>query len=739
MQSALGPVAPASRALRTLSARAAVALTLPALPWLVTTAFIALGIMTSLKTPLYLGADEGWHYAYVEHYALGRPLPNLNLHFTTGDVSAPYFQTHEAAQPPLYYMLMGRLAALVPRGNLMQEEVLSGDAPNGAYGNFLPADDGSLGSGLALAGHLVRFATVLLGAVVVICSYYIALWLTRRREVALLTIALVTFNPHNLVLSGAISNDMAVACTAALTLLVATYIMTTERQPGLLAAFLLGLFAGASLLTKYSGGALLVAAPVALLVRAVRSRYGLRWLMLNGAVLTAGALVLTGPFFIHNLQLYSDVLAWQRVNTLMPPDMASRPFTDLLNWLPYILTSFFAHPGYIFPLPSEYTRIFFFVLLIGLAGSLWLMLRRRLSASVLPLLVALGVNMVTYYFWFNQHRATESMRFFTPTLIPITLLVALGLLVFVPRRWQLGVVALGTFAYGSFTAVTLSQSFDFMYAFPHYLGAGAAQALLNRPDSGRVRFENGIELLDVQLKNTHVDDGSPVDLSITLRTTRPLTRSAFLMLDFRDPSGKTVASYNTRNVIRYSYATRAWQVGRPLVEDYQVTVETGKSEVLRILAGWNDDGGAIRPAGNASVSVEIGRVKVRAEGTTVTPAETAPPLARLDGLADLLSARMDGDTLILDWRATAQATRNYTIFVHGLDAQGNMATQKDRPFDYSAVYWDKGELFEQRIDVPNLSQARTVQVGVYDPDTLQRVRALNPDGGAWADASIVIK
>ena len=151
----------------------------PILPWAMAGIFVVLGVMVSLKTPLYQGADEGWHYAYVEHYALGRPLPNLNKHFTTGDSAAPYWQTHEATQPPLYYMLMGRLVALIPRGDLIQEQVLlQGGAPNGMYGNYLPSDDGSLGTGQVLAGHLVRFATVLMGAAVVICAYYITLMLT---------------------------------------------------------------------------------------------------------------------------------------------------------------------------------------------------------------------------------------------------------------------------------------------------------------------------------------------------------------------------------------------------------------------------------------------------------------------------------------------------------------------------------------------------------------------------------
>ena len=541
------------------------ALASPAIPYLLTAAFIALGVMVSLKTPLYQGLDEGWHYAYVEHYALGRPLPDLNKHFTTGDVAAPYWQTHEASQPPLYYMLMGRLAALVPRGNLMEEQVLAqGGVPNGMYGNFLPADEGGLGTGHVLAGRLARFATVLMGAVAVLCSYFIALWLTRRYEVAVLTTALMAFNPRNLVLSGAISNDMAVACLAALTLLLATRVVTAERKPGLGLIFLMGLSAGAALMTKYSGGAVIFAAIAALIGRMIHSRYSLRWLAINGAALAAGVLLVSGPFFVHNWQLYGDVLAWNKVNEMNAALPAPRTLQDALGWLPHILKTYFAHPAYMSPLPNRYNELMLVALLVGLAGSAWLLARRKLGLAYWPLLAAFLVNAVTYLSWFRLRDATQSMRFFSPTFIPITLLVALGWLVFIPRRWQAGFVVMVTVTYGLFTSLTLYESMGHIYAFPRYVSEGEARDLLSRPSAGRVAFENGIELLDVQLKNQRVDPGSPVELSIVWRTTAPLTVSAHLVLDARDGRGRTAASLNTANMVRYSYIPRAWQIGRPL-------------------------------------------------------------------------------------------------------------------------------------------------------------------------------
>ncbi|GEM_PF-4679696 len=717
-----------------------IAILSPYTAWGIVVVFIVLGIMVSLKTPLYQGSDEGWHYAYVEHYALGRPLPDYTKHFTTGDPAAPYWQTHEASQPPLYYIMMGRIAAIVPRGDLMQEQVLGQDAANGMYGNFLPADDGSLGSGFALAGHLVRFATVLFGAGLVICSYYIARMITGRPEVALLTTALVAFNPHNLMLSGAISNDIPVACMAALTLLVATRIVTTAKEPRPFLGVLLGVLAGLTLLTKYSGGAVAIAAPIAILCRAWRSRYSFKWIALLGAAFAAGALLTTGAYFAHNWLMYGDFLAWNEVNKLMPPMAQPRAIQAMLDAVPFILSNFFSHPGYMLPIPDRYNRVMLYLFIAGMAGAIWLLARRKLSLAILPLLLALAINTGTFILWLRTHADTENMRFFTPTLIPITLLVAAGLLVFIPQKIQRGLIAVVVIGYGVFTALTLYDALNVMYAYPHYLTDSEAQTILQRPASGQVAFDNGIQMLDVQLANRRVDSGTPVEITIVWRTTVPLTRTAQLMLDLRREDGTTAAYLNTANAVRYAYLTRAWQVGRPVRETYQITVDTDKSQLLQILAGWNlAGGGAIHLAGSPAVSVEIGRVKVRAPQSTLPPPALTPPVAQFVNFADLMAARIDGDGIILSWRATSQPDKNYKVFVHGLDANGKTITQNDVLFDYSAAYWDKGDTFEQRIPLAGQADATSVVIGVYDPDTGQRIHALKPDGTAWPDDSATVR
>lgn len=700
-------------------------------------AFVFLGAISTFKVPLYQGSDEGWHYAYVEHYALGRPLPNLNLHFLSGDPSAPYWQTHEASQAPLYYILMGGLASLVPRGDLMQEQLLEGGAPNGMYGNFLPQDRGELGSGHVLAGHLVRLATVLMGATVIACGYFTTKMATGQAEIALLVAAFMAFNPRIIILSAQISNDMAVACVASLSLALATRFVIARETPRIAFSALLGVCAGISLLTKYSGGVIIVAVVSALLFRCVRHRLSARWLIGNGLAVGLGAMMVVGWFFARNWTLYSDILAWNKVNEMNAARAVPRRIEEIITQVPFILSSFFGHPAYPLAIATQYTDAMLKAMVPAGLGTAWLLWRRRLGIGFGPLLVALVLNLVAYYPWLRDHDATENMRFFSPTYVPITMLFVVGLLAFVPRRWWAGLALAAPVAYGAFTFATLTAGYQAMFAYPNYVDAAQTNQILARASESRVLFENGIEMIDARISASRIISGEPVDLTVVWRTTQPLTTNAHLTLDLRDEQDRTVTALNTENITRYSYVPRAWIVRGLVRETYTFRPTVQTNTVLRILAGWHAQDGLntpILPVGHGGVSVEIGRVKVRAEAAQ--PA-IGPVLARIPGLADLTSVSMDADTVSLSWRATAEPTGNFTIFAHGLGDNQVPIAQQDQPFSYAAAWWTVGEQFTEALAAPGLGRSRIVQLGVYDPVSQTRMPAFRPDGSRWVDDIIL--
>ena len=61
-------------------------------------AFLALGVVVSLVTPIFEGPDEMAHFAYVKSLADGRGFPGQPI------VIADDAPAQESGQPPLYYL-----------------------------------------------------------------------------------------------------------------------------------------------------------------------------------------------------------------------------------------------------------------------------------------------------------------------------------------------------------------------------------------------------------------------------------------------------------------------------------------------------------------------------------------------------------------------------------------------------------------------------------------------------------
>ncbi len=125
--------------------------------------YLVLATIYSVVTPLFEASDEMWHYPFVKHLAEGGDLPvqdPQNL--------GPWRQ--EGSQPPLYYALGALVSAWVDTSDA---EELIWRNPHADIG--LPTADGNINmvihtereafpwSRTALAAHLVRFFSVLLG------------------------------------------------------------------------------------------------------------------------------------------------------------------------------------------------------------------------------------------------------------------------------------------------------------------------------------------------------------------------------------------------------------------------------------------------------------------------------------------------------------------------------------------------------------------------------------------------
>ena len=152
--------------------------------------FLILGTVYSIVVPIFEASDELNHYPYIQYLAQDHGLP----------IQRPGVETlwgQEGSQPPLYYLLGAALTRRIDTTDLPAIMYLN---PHGERGVPLAPDNKNMivhtdrerfpWQGTALAVHLVRLLSVLLGAGTVLCTYLLvrrssrsgAIWPTPPRR-----------------------------------------------------------------------------------------------------------------------------------------------------------------------------------------------------------------------------------------------------------------------------------------------------------------------------------------------------------------------------------------------------------------------------------------------------------------------------------------------------------------------------------------------------------------------------
>lgn len=307
---------------------------------LILAAFILLGCLYAITTPVFEASDELWHYPMIRHLADGNPLP---VQVFDPAQAGPWKQ--EASQPPLYYYLGAALTFWIDASDMESVRRLNPHVDNGvvtADGNInLIVHDPALSPwrGALLAVRIVRLASVLMGAVTVFFTYHIARQVAPRRpEIALGATALTAFTPMFLFISGAVNNDNLAIMLATIALFLMIRIV---REP--VAAreassnsfrpapwLVLGSVIGLAALTKEGTLGLI---PMLLGTAAIatwQARYGkperegdgeahtipgvlsylIRGTLLRFIVALLPILLIAGWWYYRNIVLYGDWLGW---------------------------------------------------------------------------------------------------------------------------------------------------------------------------------------------------------------------------------------------------------------------------------------------------------------------------------------------------------------------------------------------------------------------------------------------
>ena len=153
--------------------------------------------------------------------------------------------------------------------------------------------------------------------------------------------------------------------------------------------------------------------------------------------------------------------------------------------------------------------------------------------------------------------------------------------------------------------------------------------------------------------------------------------------------------------------------------------------------------------GRESGRFELGTLYVTGEGRQFTPPAPETTLAADVGAALALvgydgpRAGNQGLDLTLFWQAIEEMDISYKFYVHVFDAEnGELVAQLDtvpRDWSYPTNEWHAGEYVSDRLSLPFSTAAPgtyRVEIGVYHPDTGERLPAIGADGVPYPNNSI---
>jgi 4-amino-4-deoxy-L-arabinose transferase-like glycosyltransferase len=526
----------------------------------------------SVLTPAWEAPDEAGHFGYAAYLVQHRALPVQRLH-----------ETSEFHQPPLYYVITALAMTPAdlhdPTGALNPNPgfIWAGQGGNETNLAFHISAETFPFQGLALALHLARVVSVLLGMLTVALTIAIG-WeiFPEQRWIGLLSGSLVAFNPQFLFISGAINNDnlLVAAATGVWWLLLRAIKFPDQWRRWVW----VGLVVGIGLLAKTSMFVMGLVAGLALVACAIQRR-SIKMLVRGALGMGGSAALVAGWWFGRNQLLYGDPLGWSifRINFKSVLRRGPLPWSKVQEFFTVQFRSFWGVFGWMnVNAPGWFYTAVQVVLGVSLLGlALWLARRRykNLSGFSRSALVLLGLAIAAqegYMLWaitrFNE--SWYQGRYLFPVIGPLMILVSLGLVSWLPKRWS-PVLATGL-------AVMLATVAVFMQSQviqPAYAVAPSPKwALWLVPNKTEYTFGNTIELAGYKIKE---QNNTQVVLILYWRAKQKpdFDYSAFVHLV--DGANRLVAQDDHAPGKQLGYQPTAWWPG-DIVEDEHVMTLPGQ-------------------------------------------------------------------------------------------------------------------------------------------------------------------
>ncbi len=250
-----------------------------------------------------------------------------------------------------------------------------------------------------------------------------------------------------------------------------------------------------------------------------------------------------------------------------------------------------------------------------------------------------------------------------------------------------------------------------------------------------------VVLLGYDLDQYRVTQGSELHVTLYWQALRPLARdySSYVHL-VGGPGGGSFAASDHQHPGNVPSST--WPTTGYIVDDHYLRLPADAPPVPAHL-----DVGLYVAGGPRLGSIALPDL-VYISPTHPLAARDVPPGTRatfgpgIELLGERVSPEDDGTSVTLFWRSGQAVGTDYQVFVHLLDADGRLIGQADGP-PVSGLYpmslWRAGEIISDTHHMAGPGRAATIQVGLYDLSTLQRLPAADQYGRRLPDDAVVFE
>jgi 4-amino-4-deoxy-L-arabinose transferase-like glycosyltransferase len=665
--------------------------------YLLLAAFVLLGTIYSIVTPIFEASDELWHYPMVKTLADGNGLPIQNS-------AQPGPWRQEGSQPPLYYALGAIATAWINTSDMGQVRRLNPHADNGII-----TEDGNNNivvhnavresfpwSGTVLAVHVVRFLSVLMGAGTVYFTYRIgeeifdhAYWLAYAGAAA------VAFTPMFVFISGSVNNDNLGVLTSTLALWVILRLIRAfhSAQSIVVWTLALSIVIGLAALSKQSTLGLFLIAGLSFMYVAWRQRR-VQTLIYAGGALLLIVTTIAGWWYYRNWTLYKDPTG---LNTFLDIVGRRSPPASLLQlWgerVGFVESYWGLFGGVSLPMAEWAYAVLNGLAALSVVGVALILWRKwvhdgldiaRWIGPGLTLLWIPAVVLPLVLGWTRYTLASQGRLIFS-AIGPLSLWFMTGLGGWSPVRWGKIITGAACAVMGLITVLA-----PFLWIYPRY----EVRVLQDRP-AAPVSLDftpasastPAMRLTGYAVDRKSAHPGDVVHLTLSWDTLAPMVRNWSVFVHLQDSADIIVAQRDTYPGLGL-LATRDLRPGYHWVDTYAIPISrlAYSPETLRVIVGVYDlETGQRMAVENGLDSETLGTVSLEPNigvGNIANPIDYSfGDAVRLVGYSIEPRRVRAGGTLgmHLYWRAARTPVQDYTLSIQLFDEQGQKRGQVDQP------------------------------------------------------------